>query len=281
MNHPKFRLTRLETNWLKLNFKNYTTQQQFEYIMANRPKDKRACYTTFRTALYNKSIKKCKILRWSDQETQFLVDNYQSMGNIEIAQKLSTKKRPFTKKNVEKKIVLLNLKRTPEQRKFIIDQHKKTGKYSKASYKKWETMGSAADGEKRTWLINGAPKVVIKVNGVFVHYARHRFIQLHGSVLPGHKVYHKDGNPLNIEDDNLIQAPAGTCRMKDYKKHIQKLKDDRKLKVEKRVFVKQVQPPKHTPKGIAVRLDRKTVVFVKPGTNIETFKKQYENRPLI
>ena len=281
MNTNHFTLSVSEIKWLTLNLHNYTSKQLFEYIMANRPEETRAGYTTFRTALYKKKLKKCNILRWTKKETNFLLENYKAIGNIQLAKELSTKRRPFTKKNVEKKIKLLKLKRTKWELRAIMDNHKNNGAYATGNANMWKTRGKAKDGERRVWLCNGSPRVVVKVDGVFVHYARHRFLELNGSINAGFKVYLKDGNPLNVDDYNLMQAPAGSVGVSHYKKHIKAYKQELKLKETVEVPKPAIQPIKHQPNGIAVRLDRKTIVYLKPGTNIEAFKKQFDNRPIL
>lgn len=277
-----FKLTKSELTWLKRNLHNFTTKEQFDHIIANRTEDKKISYTKFRNTLYHNKLKKCKILRWSKKETAFLLENYQSLGNIQIAKELSTKKRSFTKKNVEKKMMLLGLKRTKSQLSVIIQNHKKKGVYAKGHKKMWQTRGVAKVGDRRTWVLNGTPKVVIKTKEGFVQYARWRYLQLHGSIKPGNKVYLKDGNPLNVEDENLTEAPAGSCLMKAYREYIKMFNKNRKLETNTNEQ-KSSKTPVNLPKQrvIKIRLDRKTVVYLKPGTNIDEFKKTYHNIPII
>lgn len=271
--NKKFKLTPSEKQWLKSNYRNYTTRQLYEYIMANRTEQ--TGYTTFRTALYRLNLKKCAILRWTARETAYLLTNYATCGNIEIAQKLRTKKRPFTKKNVEKKMKLMKLKRTPPMLECIRNKHKANGVYRDGNLKMWSSR-KAQDGDRRQWVINGIPRVVIKINGKFIHYARYRYIELHGSVPAGHKVYHKDGNTLNVSDDNLIALPAGCMKRSIYKapkaKNLKEIHHSRILQEE--APEPMTPTPMHQPKGIALRIDRNTVVYVPAGTNVEEFKRK-------
>ncbi len=276
------KLTRKELKECKKLRVSLTNKELYHHIMANRSRNKNAMsYTSFRTKLYKLGLKKCEILRWTETETQYLLDNYKTIGNIEIAKNLSTKERKFTKKNVEKKMKLLKIKRTRKEINYIIQKHKVKGTYSKANYKRWE-QNKAKENERRVWRYNGnLARVVIKVNGKWTPYGRYRYIQLHGLPPEGHKVYFKDGNPLNVEDDNLITMPAkGLSRelRAKYRYHSDKYFRKKKDRESLSITEPKKQVTTVAKQRIAVKIDRKTTIYVTPGTNIEAYKAKYLNR---
>src|SRR5690606_22114783 len=105
------------------------------------------------------------------------------------------------------------------------EEHKKKGSYSEASYQKWKET-KCKEGEKRIWSLNKVPKVMIKINGNFTSYPVYRYEQLHGPIPSGFKVYHKDCNPLNVEDDNLTirKRTLNKAERALYKRNIQNYK---------------------------------------------------------
>ena len=274
------KLTNTELQECKRLRSKLTNIELYNHINAQRgPKNKLdLCITSFRTYLYKKGVKKCEMLRWTPSEKQFLLDHYTSIGNIEIAKRLSKPNRPFKNKQVQKQMQLLGIKRSKEMVNSIINRKKLKGEYSQHNFKKWETV-KAPEGEKRIWKTNGkSVRVVIKINGTFISYAHHRYIELHGSIPDGHKVYFKDNNPLNIEDENLIVLSAGSLKRNE---KLTYAKNSRQYHLEQTPpkSIAAVEQKLTSPlERISIRIDDKTIVYVKPGTNIEQFKKDYQNR---
>ncbi len=67
---------------------------------------------------------------WSEEQTQFLIENYRLMGDVELAENLQSKwprKRLWTKKHVNKKRYLLGLHRTAKEIEKIIWAHVQPG----------------------------------------------------------------------------------------------------------------------------------------------------------
>lgn len=260
-----------------------TTKQLWAHINAQRSGNNQLGYTTFRTMLYKMGLKKCSILRWAQQETQFLLDNYKTMGNIEIAERLTTKRRPFHKKNVEKKMKLLGIKRTREEITGIIAKYKERGVYSRANYKRWDGI-RIEEGQTKVQIRNGKPIVMVKANGVLTPYARHRYLQLHGSIPNGYKVYFKDLNPLNIADANLIAEPAHGYTIEQkaiYNKHVYNYFSSLKFKQNLKAKKEQINKAKKRLASIPVRVDSRTTIYVKPGTNISAFIEKYKQSRAI
>ncbi len=277
------KFTNNEKKEIRRLFWQLTTRQLWTHINAQRQNDRQFGYTTFRTLLYKMGLKKCAILRWTDEETEFLLANYKTMGNIEIAEKLSTKHRPFHKKNVEKKMKLLGIKRTRGEINAIITKHKERGVYSRANYERWRGR-KIKEGQTKVQVSNGRPRVMIKVNGKLVPYARHRYLQLHGSIPKGYKVYFKDMNPLNISDDNIIAEPAHgyTKEQREmFNKHVRNYFASQKFKEDLKTEPAQVSKPKKRTSSIPIRIDDRTVIYVKPGVNINKFIEKYKKSRAI
>lgn len=274
-------VTRAQQKEIRLKWKTLSNEQLYNHLVENF--GYQGSKTTMRTYMYDNNMKKTKMMRWTEKETQFLIDNYKTKGNTEIAQKLSRKKRIVTKKNVEKKMRLLKISRTPEEIQTIIDNHVKRGVYSKANFKKWEDV-KIQEGKTVIQVNNGRATVMIKVNGILTPYARYRWIELNGIPGPGMRVHFKDCNPLNVEDDNLelrkgcsytgdeIAKYNRFCREYIIKNKIQEasIVSSESLK-EKDIF-----------QGlITVRINSKTVIQVKPGTNIEALRQRYSMESII
>ncbi len=273
---------RVQLQEVKKMYKQLSNQELHRHLVVNF--GYKLASTSMRTEMYKRGLKKCEILRWTEEEASFLLENYKTSGNIEIAKKLSKKGRLFDKKNVEKKMKLMSLKRTKSDISFIRNKAKKNGVYSKANFERWESK-KYPEKHIKVQVSNGYPRVMIKINGKFTPYARHRFLEIYDSVPKGYVVFHKDGNPLNIEDDNLsVQKRtgfSGDYRSK-YRRNVQKylseenftktLNEVPKLPVTEKK--KEIQKPVER-RTIAVRINEKTVINVLPGTDIEKLKQKY------
>lgn len=275
-------LTTQEKAFIKANVGRFTNGQILDHLNANRqPGLEPLKITTLRTRMYKMGIKRCEILRWTEHETAFLIKNYATMGNIEIAKSLNKKGRKFTKKNVEKKIVLMGLVRTPESLEQIRLAHQKAGSYARGVKKMWEKRGVLQLGQTTVWTCNGRLVEVIKTEDGIKHNSRYQYELHNGPVPQGHKVYHKDGNSLNNHIDNLVALPAqgvnNATRKLHRKYHLlntSKLKDNGSAPSNGPIISKMdaVKEGK-----IRVVINKKTTVFVRPGTNIKALMARYNN----
>ncbi|SEG38898.1 hypothetical protein SAMN05421847_2162 [Halpernia humi] len=155
------KFTAEQLTFIKAKFNSLTSREMFDHLLVNFSFDK--CYTSFRTECYANGFYKCEMRRWSAEEKKFLLDNYQTMGNVAIAEKLTKKGRIFTKKQVQKQVRLLKLKRSPENLQFILDQNKLSGIYSKANYKRWERMKNPASIINEIAVEDPAKEILITV----------------------------------------------------------------------------------------------------------------------
>jgi len=274
------KLTRKQLAEAKRLRDNLTNTELFDHLVANFGYTGKM--TSLRTELYKKGIFKVKMLRWSPKQVQYLLEHLPIMGNNEIAKNISTKRQKITGKQVEKKMKLLNVTRTQEQLDVIRERNRKKGSYRKGNANMWKTRGVAPDGHKKIQIRNKKPIYMIKVDGCYTPYARHRYLELHGSIKPGNKVYFKDNNPFNIADENLEERKAGSLkgwRLEEYKKHISEYFINKKLKTQESIPVVKKEEPKQVPQQkIPVRLDNRTIIYVQPGADIAALKQRIADR---
>jgi hypothetical protein len=265
---------------INLKWQTLSNDELYKHLVVNF--DYKGCSTSLRTYMYTNGMKKTNCLRWFPHETKYLLDNYQTKGNIEIAKKLSTKKRPFTKKNIQKKMRLLKISRTPAELQNIIKSHVKQGLYSKANFKNWVER-KIKEGQKVVQITDGRPKVMIKSNGLLTPYARFRYEQLHGTIEKGMRVHFKDCNPLNISDENMELRKGCSYTGIERIKYDRACREYIKNKTKENPIVEQPEPEANTNqfKGlITVRINAKTVIQVKPGTDLNLIKERL-NRKVI
>lgn len=107
-----------EIVYMLKNYQYLNNKQLLEEINKNRVATKKLTLTLLRIKLYNLGLKRSeKPTPWNAIEVRFLIDNYKTKGNIEIAtilNKFPNKTREFNKKIVEKKMTLLNLERSTD-----------------------------------------------------------------------------------------------------------------------------------------------------------------------
>ncbi|WP_293916579.1 MULTISPECIES: HNH endonuclease [unclassified Sphingobacterium] len=163
--------------------------------------------TKTREFLYALGLQRMQLEYWTNEQIQFLKENYKTMGDSEIAEVFNArweKKKGWSKKHIEKKRKYLQLFRTKEDRKLILEKAKINGFYSRANKKMWQVRGVNPDGTILFWKhSSGRTLPVIKVNGSFVHYGRYRYQQLHGEIPKGMNVIYADGDSTNLTDENL------------------------------------------------------------------------------
>ena len=199
-----------ELVYLKKEFHRHTCPELLEHINANRP------VPVTKTVLRNKCAelglkKNERPIPWNDREVSFLLNNFRKMGNIEIADRLNRYKsrtRNFNKKNIEKKIKLLRIKRSAEDLKRIKDDHIKRGMHNRPRYKedhhKYRPEGSKwirRHGRNKFWFIKKDGKI---------HFLHRYLYEKHiGPLKKGQCVSFKDGNTLNCDIENLYQCKRG------------------------------------------------------------------------
>jgi hypothetical protein len=123
---------------------------------------------------------------WEPEQVQFLLDNYQTMGNLAIAEQLGWPSGAKEgQKRVWKKMNQMGLKRSPEQ---VL----KIKKNNPQSY---------PDGT--IWYQECRNDVMIKVNGKTMFYRIWVWEGKHGPVPKGNCITHKNGDNRDCRIENL------------------------------------------------------------------------------
>jgi hypothetical protein len=148
-------------------------------------------------------LAKMEMQKWTEEQTEFLIDNYQMIGDKELAEIFNEKwykKKGWTLKHIEKKRLHLALKRTPEQILWLRKlQGDPIGKLHIQS-----TTG-------------GGRRVMIKTDSGYKPYAPILWQEHNGLIPDGHVITFKNGDPLKcvIENLEMITRTELTLRMVD------------------------------------------------------------------
>lgn len=190
--------TKFEENFIQANF--FKLQNRQLAIMLG------LSISLLRWKCYDMGLKRMELEYWSEEQIDFLKDNYRKYGDMELAlmyEELWPKNKTWTLKHIEKKRMYLNLKRTKEELDAIREGHKQMGVFALGSKKTWATRGTASIGHKVLWQQNGRQYVAIKTEKGYVPYARWLYQQTYGEIPEGYKVRLIDGDPLNVVVENM------------------------------------------------------------------------------
>lgn len=274
----RFSFTRDELQFMQHNYKKLTNDDLLKHINNNRPANNHMSMTTFRALKKKNNFTRYGPAGWTPDKVNYLLNHYAQMGNVEIGQKLG-----FSKKQIEKKIKLLKLKRTPEMLQNIFNRNKASGRLAIANTKRWQKTGVHPEGAR---IIrkqqDGKLNEYIKVNGWFIPYARYAYEQAYGALPCNYIVLHYDCNRLNNALSNLYAVPRKGLSAECRAKYAQQ--DFKNLMIHKPVAQStESKPikPQLAPQGIPVRIDAKTIVYVKPGTNIENLRNKFAERMAV
>lgn len=115
------------------------TPEQIDYLQKNAltKTNRELCnelgYTehVVRDKCYELGLKKMEMEYWTDEQVQFLIDNYKTIGDVELAeifQEKFPKVKKWTKSHFSKKRKYLKLNRTKEDIKAIYRRNFETGR---------------------------------------------------------------------------------------------------------------------------------------------------------
>lgn len=167
--------TKWEEDFIRMNFHRMTNKQLAKALGKT--------LTVVRTYCYKMGLKRMKLEYWTDEQVQFLKENYTKMGDVEMAElfdQVYNKEKGWTKKHIEKKRRYLKLKRSKSVLKAIHQRNVYAGRYSINHWKRWADKITPV-GEIRVWQSKeDRPYLVIKTAEGFVHYPRWLWTQHHG-----------------------------------------------------------------------------------------------------
>jgi hypothetical protein len=154
--------------------------------------------TRVRTLAYEMGLKRMELEYWTPTQVAFLKENYQSMGDVMIAEIFENewpKNKPWTKKHIEKKRRYLALKRTKIELQEVHLRNKISGRLAVANRKRWEATGSNAIGTIVVWNCNSYKIAQIKTTNGYTSYNRWLWEQHHGAIPAGYNIVKKEGCP--------------------------------------------------------------------------------------
>lgn len=218
-----------------------------------------------------------RLVHWTPEQTQFLLDNYLQIGNIELAKKLNKlklSKRKFKKKHIEKKMILLGIKRTEESLLHIKENHKAAGHYP-------GRVHGIPEGDIVVRAVNGMPHHHIKIGKILVKYARILYKEKVGPIPAGYMVHFKDLDTLNLSLSNLYLKKIGDLTFADKSKMYQiAAKNMERLNAKPKAVEEISRPAIAKPEQtIKVVINPRLTLHVKPGTDIDSLRAKY-NRPI-
>jgi len=178
------------------------TNQQLAYSLGLK-------LTVTRTRCYALGLKRLELEYFTKEQVQLLRKLYKSKGDTEIAEEFAKrwhKDKGWSKNHIEKKRRYLSLKRTEEEKKAIFNRNKNLGRWADGIVKRWQNADVNPDGTIVYWKHATSDRMIpmIKVNGIYKHYTRHRWRQLGRRIKKDHNIIFKDGDTRNLSDDNLI-----------------------------------------------------------------------------
>lgn len=208
--------TEEQLEFIRSNYYHKTWKELFEAV---KQLNQSATVQALRHQCIRMKLAKQVQIRWCKEDIQYLIDNYQTKGDKELAIDLNKFKRTFRiidgekvfrtfkKKHIEKKMTLLGLKRSEDEYNYIRRRNIQIGLTPAWSKKNnVYTLGIkpiAPNGTIREWKHYGRMIKHIKIDGKFRHYHRYLWEQAYGKVPKGYNIVFKDGNTLNCVLENL------------------------------------------------------------------------------
>ena len=167
--------------------------------------------TSVRTRLYSLGLKRQEMEYWTDEQVEFLKENYQEIGDTELADVFQIKwykAKGWTKKHIEKKRKHLGLKRTETELKMILKRNAAMGAFRESlnRARKLRVKHPLAQlNEKRTWFrSDNTPVTVIKTAYGMKYFHRYLWEKHKGKVPEGMNVVITGNDRFNFTIDDLV-----------------------------------------------------------------------------
>jgi hypothetical protein len=173
-----------------------------------------------RTRCYEMGLLRMNIQYWTDEQIAYLVANYQTIGDKEMAAIFTQrwhKEKGWTLKHIEKKRNYLGLHRTKSEIDAIRDRNVDKGVFNPGPEKRWLDRGITKEGDVCMGKIRDGRYVpYIKVKGHFRLWSRWAWEQVYGNVPGGHMVVFKTDPSewvKGVEVLEMITREEGAIRM--------------------------------------------------------------------
>lgn len=156
---------------------------------------------TVRNKCYQVNLKRKEKTDWNEEETDYLKQRYRLHGDVELARQLTVNfRRNFTKKMVDAKMSRMNLKRSVEEVKRIINKHL-------AKIQNLRNKPKIEVGTILTYFEKNRNRYTLWIKLTKgkkpVAYHRHLWELVNGEIPKGSSITFKDGNSMNCHLENL------------------------------------------------------------------------------
>lgn len=162
-----------------------------------------------RPQLYALGLYRMQLEFWSEDEIALLVNNYQEMGDYELAeilQAVSPRQKGWTHKHIEKKRKHMGLHRSLQELAAIKKRNGSFGYWKACQQRRWDKHGRAPDGEIRLWSRDKRRQIpFIKLKGEFTPWARWAWQQQYGAIPEGMHVAYKCWDTNRLTDINNLE----------------------------------------------------------------------------
>lgn len=197
----KIEWTEFEEKLIRKYWQEKTVKQL--HILLGKP----ISFTSLRQKLYEMGLYKMHMEYWTDDMENWLKNNFRKYGDTEIAEifnKKFPKEKKWTKKHINKKRFHLKLKRTDNNIQKIRERVNSKGIYTRASKKRWETIGE----RKMYSVVRWGKLEWIKTPDGYKLKNRYMYEQQYGSIPAGMIVKEINGKLKLItrEENALINS---------------------------------------------------------------------------
>jgi len=210
-----------EIYFIKQNYDKLNYQQILDHINSHRNSSNQINYSLLRHRFKDLGLSRYSVQHWSKAQINFLIKNFRTIGNKELAMILSSDKfrgnKIFTRRQIDRKMTLLNLKRTPEEYTAIVRRNISLG-YTKVNQKGNSIKTPLPEGMVRIQRLGkNTPYNFVKVNGHFVMAGRYFYQQNFGIIPKGKILFRIDMDSLNDSFDNLRIRKPGPSSQEEVK----------------------------------------------------------------
>ncbi|MFY0481435.1 hypothetical protein ACI6PS_02420 [Flavobacterium sp. PLA-1-15] len=144
--HAKIIFTPEEEKFIRANYDKMTNREIASHFGIH--------LNVTRQLLYSMGLKRMELAYWTVEQVNFLKDNFQQIGDVELAEIFESKwpkNKKWTLKHIEKKRKYLKLKRSVNEIQLIFQRNLENGRFKDCPVKRWEAVGSNPIGTIVFW----------------------------------------------------------------------------------------------------------------------------------